>query len=176
MPDTKFNTAIAVVLKNEGGWCHDEADTAGETNWGIISTDLEDAISKGIVSKSTTIKGLTVNQAKAIYKSLYYDNCPNLDKIDSQEVITKILDLRVNIGAHGAIKMVQRAINSLGSFVLGEDGIFGQKTLEAINSTKPAFLLTEIRKFQKKYYNDIVIHNYKQSVFLKGWLSRVESC
>lgn len=172
----KFDIAIKVVLDNEGGWCHDKADRLGETNWGITNTDLEDAINKGIVPKKTTIKGLTVDQAKAIYKSLYYDNCPNLDKIDSQEVITKILDLRVNIGTHGASKMVQRAINSLGDYCIAEDGIFGPRTLEAVNSTKPALLLTEIRKFQKKYYNDIVIHNHTQSVFLKGWLSRVISC
>lgn len=176
MPNTKFDIAIKVVLDNEGGWCHDKADRLGETNWGITNTDLEDAISKKIVPRYTTIKGLTVDQAKAIYKSLYYDNCPNLDKINSQEVITKILDLRVNIGTHGASKMVQRAVNALGTYCIKEDGIFGPRMLEAVNSTKPEFLLTEIRKFQKKYYNDIVIHNHTQSVFLTGWLRRVASC
>lgn len=177
MPDTKFSTAIAVILKNEGSEYTDiPEDKGGPTRWGIIGTDLEDAINKKIVPRYTTIKGLTVDQAKAIYKELYYDNCSNLAKIDSQDVITKILDLRVNIGTHGATKMVQRALNSLGSYCIAEDGIFGPRTLEAVNSTKPAFLLTEIRKFQKKYYNNIVIHNHKQSVFLNGWLRRVDSC
>jgi len=173
---TKFDVAIKVVLDNEGGYDNDPNDNGGETHFGIISTDLEDAINKGIISDDATIKDLTLDQAKVIYKELYYDNCPNLSKIDSQDVITKILDLRVNIGCHGAIKMVQRAINSLGSYTVAEDGIFGPRTLEAVNSTKPTFLLTEIRKFQKKYYNDIVIHNHKQSVFLKGWLLRCISC
>ena len=173
---TKFDVAIKVVLDNEGGYDNDPNDRLGETNYGITNTDLEDAISKKIVPRYTTIKGLTVDQAKEIYKELYYDNCPNIAKIDSQDVITKILDLRVNIGCHGAIKMVQRSVNSLGSYTVAEDGIFGLRTLEAINSTKPGFLLTEIRKFQKKYYNDIVIHNHKQSVFLSGWLNRCNSC
>jgi len=174
MPNTKFDAAIKIVLDNEGAYCWDKNDRAGETHWGIISTDLEDAISKKIVPRYTTIKGLTVDQAKAIYKALYYDNCPNLEKIDSQAVITKILDMRVNLGPAKAIKIVQRALNNLG-YNVAEDSIFGKKTLEAINNTKEGFLLNEIRHFQTKYYNDIVNCHPDQSVFLKGWLNRVKS-
>ena len=143
---TKFEKAIAIVLGNEGGY--DNLPQDQETNFGIIQNDLDDAIIKKIVPSYTTIKGLTIKQAIAIYKELYYDNCPNLDKVDSQAVITKILDLRVNIGTHGATKLVQRAINKLGSYTVAEDGIFGQHTLDAINHTKGGFLLTEIRQLQ----------------------------
>ena len=79
---TKFEHAIAIVLGNEGGLTNDKEDSGGITNFGIINDDIEDAISKGIIPKNTTVKGLTIKQAIAIYKELYYDNCPNLDKIN----------------------------------------------------------------------------------------------
>jgi lysozyme family protein len=174
---TKFDKSIAVVLDNEGNkYENDPNDRGGECKFGVTNDDLDDAINKKIVPRYTTIKGLTVDQAKAIYKALYYDNCPNLDKIDSQAVVTKILDMRVNLGPSKAIKIVQRAINALGTNTVAEDSILGTHTLNAINSTKDTFLLVEIRHIQTKYYNDIVNCHPNQSVFLKSWQARVHSC
>lgn len=172
----KFDIAIKVVLDNEGSrYENDPFDRGGECKYGVTNDDLSDAKSKGIVSKDTTIKNLTKIDAMLIYKALYYNNCPNLERIESQAVINKILDMRVNIGPSRAIRLAQEAINNLGTHTIAQDGIMGAHTTNAINNTKDTFLLAEIRRLQIKHYNDIIKSHPTDIRYHDGWMARVKS-
>jgi len=64
-----YQFCINEVLKSEGGYTNDPADSGGETNWGITQKET-----------SIPVKTMTKDQAIAIYKKKYWDalDCDNL--------------------------------------------------------------------------------------------------
>lgn len=77
---SNFDRAYAFTKKwevggaGDGGYTNDPVDPGGETKWGITARALADAIKKGIV-KPTTVKDLTEEDAKIIYRVNYWDMC-----------------------------------------------------------------------------------------------------
>lgn len=67
-----FDQAFEILLKHEGGWVNDQRDPGGETKFGISKTAYP----------NIDIKNLTLDAAKIIYRSDYWDEC-NLDKLPS---------------------------------------------------------------------------------------------
>jgi lysozyme family protein len=169
-----FLPAVTIVLKQEGGWCNDAADSGGETNLGLTWTDLNAAIKAGIVSRGTKIKDLTQSQATDIYKELYWDAHLNLNNINNQSIANKLFSEIVNLGPYPAVLIIQKAINTNNGNIQ-EDGKFGPHTLDAINNVDSDALLTSYKKALCSYYRSIVIRNPKDEIFLKGWLARANS-
>ena len=60
-----FETAIAFVLSEEGGYSNDPNDPGGETNFGISKRS----------HPNVDIKNMTQDEAESIYKYLYWDAC-----------------------------------------------------------------------------------------------------
>ena len=58
----KFDDAIGIVLKHEGGYVNDKNDPGGETRYGISKRAYPDL----------DIKNLTISQATEIYKKDYW--------------------------------------------------------------------------------------------------------
>ena len=166
-----FDEAVKLVLVNEGGLTDDPRDKGGTTNYGITKVDLFTAIADGIVPHGTTIVSLTKPQAIDIYKELYWDKL-KLDKILTQSIANKILDVSVNLGLRWGVIVLQRAIRSAAGLALVEDGILGPKTLEAVNLAPAATLLAAYRSEQASYYRCVVNSNHSQECFFKGWLNR----
>lgn len=151
---SSFDEAIGFVLENEGGYADNPDDPGGETRYGISKRAYPDI----------DIKNLTVAQAEQIYERDYWN--PLWASIDTQDIATKLLDLVVNLGEAPGVKIVQRSAGTV------PDGIFGQHTLEAINSTNPGKLLREIRARQAVYYAETVIARPASASFLLGWMRR----
>ena len=167
-----FEQAVQIVLVNEGGYTNDPNDAGGETNYGITWYNLNRAVNKEIVSHGTTIIGLLKYQAIAIYKSEYWDVL-NLDRLETQSIANKILDTCVNIGNAWGVTCLQRALKAIPNpVILKEDGVLGNKTLEAVNVSSPAYLLTAYRSEVAGYHRSIVVAKPSQKIFLEGWLDR----
>jgi lysozyme family protein len=167
-----FEQAIQIVLTNEGGYTNDPNDAGGETNYGITWYDLNRAVNKGIVPHGTNIVGLLKSQAIIIYKNEYWDVL-NLDRLETQSIANKILDTCVNIGNAWGITCLQRALKATPNPVtLEEDGVLGGKTIETVNASLPAYLLTAYRSEVAGYHRSIVISKPSQKIFLEGWLER----
>lgn len=81
-----FEKAIEFVLKWEGGYVNNPHDPGGETNWGISKRSYP----------HLDIKGLTKEQAIAIYKKDYWEKC-GCDKLDYPLDII-VFDTAVNCG------------------------------------------------------------------------------
>jgi lysozyme family protein len=93
---------------------------------------------------------------------------------------TKVFDIAINCGPSTAIRIVQKAINSIRQAdkditLISVDGKMGKVTLESINALDSDPLLSAIVFFQKTYYRDLCERNGKLSVFLKGWLKRADN-
>ncbi|MCA8184765.1 putative peptidoglycan-binding domain-containing protein, partial [Burkholderia vietnamiensis] len=81
------------------------------------------------------------------------------------------------ITSGGAVKQIQKMLNSKYGAGVGEDGGLGPNTIKAINAVQDQDqLLQDIAEIRRKYYKMLVDNDSSQVVFLKGWLGRVDDC
>lgn len=113
-----FQTSINRLLSNEGGYVNDPKDPGGETNWGISKRSYP----------HVDIKGLTRDQAIAIYKADFWDPI-SLDEAPLG-ISYQMLDFAVNSGIQTAIRALQRAVG------VADDGVVGNHTRAAIAATE----------------------------------------
>lgn len=111
-----FDTCIARVLANEGGYkAASPDDPGGETNFGIAKRYHPDV----------DIPNLTAESAKAIYLAEYWTPIRG-DELPLS-VAYQLLDFAVNSGVTQAIRTLQGALG------VPADGILGPVTLARIN-------------------------------------------
>lgn len=161
-----FDRAMQTVLHHEGGYVDDPHDAGGATKYGISLRWLK-TVDKN--ADKSIIKNLTLGTAVKLYKTHWWDRY-DYDRINNEQVATKIFDLAVNMGATQAHKLAQRAVRAATGRVLVEDGILGSKSIAAINSANPDILLAALRSEAACYYRSL-----NQPRFLNGWLNRAYS-
>lgn len=100
---SNYDFCIKEVLKSEGGYTNDPNDAGGPTNFGITLKDYRLYINpKGT---AVDVQSMTVDQAKAIYKSKYWD-AVNGDQLFSGIDYTTF-DYAVNSGVSRAVKVLK---------------------------------------------------------------------
>jgi lysozyme family protein len=139
-----FECAVNYVLRNEGGLNEKIAgkDPGGLTNHGISlrflkMLDKETLKKYGIFDEEInedTIRDLSLDQAKAIYKGEFWSHAP-FERIINQEHANYIFDMVISLGINPGIKCVQHSIWAVMRKweFLKDDGILGEKTLAALN-------------------------------------------
>lgn len=180
-PDERFDRAVNVLLKHEGGFSDHKSDPGGATNYGISLRYLKSAgIDINLDGKIdlSDIMALDKSKAKAVYKRYWWDKY-GYNGIEDLPIAIKVFDLAVNMGASQAHKLAQRAVNTLSSHieeVLVVDGKLGRKSFSAINDLcKMGFsdrLLDAIKKQACSFYTALADSKPELQVFLKGWLRR----
>ena len=176
----KFEHAIEFSLKWEGGRNFSivngrpvikgaaKNDIGGATAYGITWATLKSAHKSGIVPHDDICK-LTLDEAKQIYKSNYWDKY-GWEQLE-WPVCLCCLDCCINHGGFASI--LQRAAIACGQSLI-IDGKFGPKTFSALKACAPQTLAKNIYIQRKKYYEKIVARNPSQKVFMKGWLRRAD--
>ena len=149
-----FNKAFKKVLKFEGGYVNDKSDSGGETKYGISKKAFP----------NLDIKNLTLNEAKEIYKKVYWDRIKG-DEIKSQKIAELIFDTAVNMGAYFAIKSAQKILN------VKQDGIIGAITLNALNNVNEEVFIKDYKLARIAKYVEIAKGD--KIKFLRGWIKRV---
>lgn len=160
MRSEKFEKAIVIVLRHEGGYVNDRADPGGETKFGITKRTYP----------RLDIKNLTVEQAKDIYYNDWWMK-NNYEALQDYQVACKMFDTAVNVGHSQAVKFLQRACNASGKNI-DVDGDMGPQTIETANSIVPSVLISAFRKQQAAFYQNLVARRPSLNKFLKGWLNR----
>lgn len=161
----KIDMFIPIVLKAEGGFVNDSKDKGGATNKGITLTTYRSFFGN---SKSIEdLKNISDAQVQTIYKIGYWDKIKG-DLITNQSVANFIADFAVNSGSVRAIRYVQTILG------VSIDGVFGNKTLAALNSADQRTFFSKLKEQRKSFYNKIVSNNPSQSKFLNGWLRRLD--
>jgi len=157
----KFERAVDLVLKHEGGYVYDPDDPGGETKFGISKRSYPDE----------DIKELTVERAKEIYwKDFWVPN--RYEEIEYEPLAVKVFDVAVNLGSRRANMLLQEALCDIGQLV-DIDGIIGPQTLTATNSISGDFLLRAFVVEVGSYYIDTALRVPKLRKFLYGWLFRL---
>lgn len=163
-----FETSVKIVLKHEGGFVHHPSDPGGATNRGIIFNLFKQyAQALKIPATIESLKALTEDQAKFIYRENFWNEMKG-DDINNQQVANIIFDGFVNMG-YRALRMVQQEIG------VSPDGIFGEKTIFNLNYASPEVVFNGFKDARIRYYEALSNRKPQMKVFLKGWLSRINS-
>lgn len=182
----KVELLAPFIRKWEGGFANDPADAGGATNMGVTISTFELYCHKKGYPKPTVerLKNLSVTQWTDILKTLFWDKW-QADMIQSQRIANILVDWYWGSGKWGII-IPQRILD------VPDDGIVGQKTINAVNFAEPDDFFDAIYNARVKYLNDIVqrsiaayeakIHRtatqkelmtYTNKRFLSGWMRRL---
>ena len=163
-----FEQAVQLILKHEGGYVDHPSDPGGATNRGITyQLFTQYAMTLGLNKTIDSLKTLTEDQAKFIYKEHFWDKMRG-DEIKSQAVAEIVFDAFVNMG-NRAIKLLQIELG------VGIDGDFGPVTLNALNQAAPIVLFEQFKDARIDFYKRLAENKPSSKVFLKGWLNRINS-
>lgn len=159
-----FDSYAPILKRLEGGFVNNPADKGGPTNCGVTLATF-----RAIFGKDKTVedlKNMMDRQWKQIMK-VYWDSC-KADQIKNQSIANLVVDWTVNSGVAGR-KGVQSALR------LSADGIFGPKTLAALNAEPSKCVFCRIMDARKAFYKQLVEKKPSQLVFYTGWLNRLKS-
>jgi hypothetical protein len=161
-----FNTAVAVVLKHEGGYLEDH-QTGEISKFGITAEFLR---SIGLPHDPEFIRNLTPEQAIQIYRVHWWEKY-GVGRIGNQQVATKVFDLAVNLGPQRATRLLQQALVHCGA-QLTVDGLLGERTIAAANEAPAECVLNQLRALAAEHYRTLAAKDPKYLPYLKGWLER----
>ena len=155
-----FDSALAHVLRFEGGYSDHPSDPGGATNRGITKAVLESF--RGRPVTKAEVRALARDEAADIYRRNYWfaaacDRLP--DGLD-----LAVFDCAVNQGVGRAARYLQKAAG------VTADGRVGPKTLAAVNAASPGELLSEFMALRMQGYG-LLRTLFK--VFGLGWSRRL---
>jgi lysozyme family protein len=161
-----FESALAFVLRWEGGYVDNKADPGGATNKGVTQA-VYDAWRRqsGIATQDVRLLGDA--ELRSIYQGGYWTpaRCDGLkERLDLVE-----FDTSVNMGVHRAIRFLQSAVGC------DVDGNFGPGTQRAVDAADAGLTLAAYCDAREQYYRELVKKNADLGAFLKGWLNRLNS-
>jgi hypothetical protein len=160
-PATGFDAIFPWVLEAEGGWTDDPKDPGGPTMYGIDTRDDEAAWKALGV---TDLRKLTIDQAKTIYKSKYWDTaqCGTMPT----PVAETHFNYAVNVGASQSVKFLQ------GSLGIKIDGQYGPVTQAALaGRVDHQVVALGMVDAADSFYHGLAAQERFEGD-LKGWLSR----
>ena len=167
-----FDEALTFVLRNEDPDLKGTVteDSGGRTRFGI-SERFHPKLGDGFYAAPIEI---ALEKARDIYRSDYWAAIRG-DEIDDQRVATKILDMAVNMGVRQAVVLCQRAVNAGDRMQLVEDGVLGQRTLNAMNQCLAERLLQHLREACAAFYQHLAAVRPEAQMYLRGWLARARA-
>ena len=157
--------AINKVMAIEGGFVNNPLDRGGATNYGITQKVYENFVGRSV--SVDEIKNMPRGNAVAIYQKNYWNKIRG-DDIKDFAVAYAIFDQAVNRGVVASVKQAQKVVGAV------SDGIMGTQSINAINAMNPGLFLQRYLAESENAYKQIVANNPSQSVFIKGWLNRVD--
>lgn len=159
-----FDTALAFVLKREGGYSDHPADNGGMTNLGVTWRTWQDWTGKP--ATEAVMRGLTPTKVAPLYKARYWDTVKG-DELPGAVALC-LFDFAVNAGPARAAKMLQRIVNA------SADGKIGPATIRAVQAFVAVHGEAElVRRFQnarRDYYR--ALDDFPH--FGRGWLRRCD--
>lgn len=179
---------LPFILKFEGGFVNDPADSGGATNKGVTIATWRSVGYDKDGDGDIDVQDLKLISNKdvrdRVLKPHYWDRW-KADQIQSQKIANILVDWVWGSGANG-IKIPQRLLG------VAVDGIVGAKTLAAVNAADPDVLFDRIYQARERFLHDITnqsIASYEKKInrkatnaelmkhtkkrFIKGWLNRL---
>ena len=179
---------LPFILKYEGGFVNDPADSGGATNKGVTIATWRSVGYDKDGDGDIDVQDLKLISNKdvrdRVLKPHYWDRW-KANQIQSQKIANILVDWVWASGANG-IKIPQRLLG------VAVDGIVGAKTLAVVNAADPDVLFDRIYQARETFLRDITnqsIASYEKKInrkatnaelmkytkkrFIKGWLNRL---
>lgn len=159
-----FDTALGIILKEEGGYADRKADRGGPTNFGITQTTYDAwRLKNGMPDRD--VKDIRDDEVRLIYLMFWNSaNCP----VMPWPLCLVHFDARVNHRPRSADLILQETLG------VKCDGIIGPATLAAAAGCEATVTAMKHCDVREKFYYRIVELNRTQEIFLKGWLKRLD--
>ena len=163
-----FARCLEFVLAKEGGYVDHPADRGRATNRGVTQGTYDEWRRKrGLLPQS--VKLLVDAEIQAIYRQGYWDKVRADDLPVPVNLV--VFDDAVNSGTNRAARRLQKACK------VPTDGAIGPRTIAAAKQLSDKSgglnLALDIIEQRVEFYHNIVETNPSQSVFLRGWLNRM---
>ena len=149
------------VAPHEGGYVNHPDDPGPETNFGITWPTLREGIRLNLVPPNTTIAGITREQAKLLYKELFWNRIKG-DKLPDG-VAFQLLDFAIHSGIETATRKLQRAVGA------ADDGHWGPVSQAALDSKSETDLIMLFLAERIEFMTSLSIW----PTFGKGWARRI---
>lgn len=155
---TRFDHALAHVLKHEGGFVHHPKDPGGATNKGVTQATYDDwRVRQGLPKRS--VRQIEAAEISAIYKREYWDRVRGDDL--PAGVDYAVFDLAVNSGVSRAARFLQEAAG------VAQDGIIGPQTIAAAKAD-PDGVVERLMDRRLRFLRGLETWN----TFGRGWTTR----
>ncbi len=160
--------AIHFTLDAEGGFTH---DNGGDTMHGVTQHiyDLFREKKKGLPLQSVRL--ITDDEVLEIMEDMFWTpaHCKELP----DQLAIAHFDWAYNHGPEGATRTLQSA---LGFTAQAVDGVFGPRTLQAVNVSKVPEIVSNYLNVRRAWYRTAAQKNpAKYQSDLNGWLNRVNA-
>lgn len=159
----KFETAIPIIKKTEGGLSKDPNDNAAKfpvpdgsgfhTNKGITwQTFTSLAPTLGYIATPKLFYEMPEALWRTIYKRAYWDAVRG-DEIKSIGIAIYLVDFAFNSGPGNAVRVLQRVLNESFGNKLVVDGAIGPLTIAATNAANERNLLSAYHQARLNFIN-----------------------
>jgi len=159
-----FDTCLAFMLAQEGGYVDDPADPGGATNMGVTLATLRHWDHDPALGP-TDVRDMTRQTAAAVYRTLYW-NALQGDSLPAG-VDLSTFDFGVNAGTRRSAELLQQVLGLPPDQV---DGSVGPETLSAAVKADAAAVIGGLAEHQAAYYRALPEFGH----FGRGWLERTE--
>lgn len=176
-----FTKVIEHTLKFEGGLSRNASDSAslkacptpykGKTGWHTNKGITYSVWKKKHGSKMDSHFLYMSNDEWLYFYQQYYDSVKG-GQIKSDSIAFFITQIAWGSGKKQAGLTLQRALCAIG-ITVAIDGVIGSQTIESANSAKERELFDMMITYRIELFKKI--SKGKNSVFLKGWLRRLEA-
>lgn len=161
-PDT--TSFINNLIKTEGGFVDNPADSGGPTKFGITQQTLSEWRNAPV--DTNDVANLTEDEAKQIYQKKFVED-PGFDSIKNEAVRNVVIDAAVNHGIVPAIKLLQETLG------VSPSGTLDEETKTAIEKINSRVLIKKLINARLDLYNSLVDKDPSQRQFLGGWITRL---
>ena len=159
--NSNFETALAHVLKSEGGYVNNPADPGGMTNLGCTKAVWEEFVGHPV--SEADMRGLTPADVAPLYKRKYWDKVSG-DLLPSG-LDYAVFDAAINSGPGKAAKWLQEVAG------VAADGAIGPATLTAVNAKPVQDMIAQYNDKRLQFLESLPTW----ATFGKGWGARVAS-
>lgn len=171
----KFEKAFELVVGAEGKYSNDPNDRGNWTTGIIGKGELlgtkygiaAHVYGNGLLAIGKTIKDLTLDDARAIYKRDYWD----VLHLDEMPEIYRypLFSCAVNCGCGRAAQLFQRVLNVI------VDGKIGARTIKAATEFMDSErLLDDFLHEWDSYYDSLVAKDPSKARYINGWHNRIK--
>lgn len=161
-----FDASLPFVLRWEGGFVDHPDDPGGATNKGVTQK-VYDAWRSGRGLPVRDVRAIEDAEVRSIYETGYW-RPPRCERLRRRLDLVQF-DTAVNMGVGRAVRFLQAAVDC------PVDGLFGPVTEHAAANCDLETALAAYGDAREAYYRLLAERNPRLSVFLRGWLNRLNA-